>query len=66
MAKHERLVIIGSGPAGYTAAIRAGQWGLSVALIEKDARLALHVVLLIHDTDVDSSVEHAENAETYD
>ena len=33
------IAIIGSGPAGYTAAIRAGQWGLSVALIEKDARL---------------------------
>ena len=33
------VAIIGSGPAGYTAAIRAGQWGLSVALIEKDARL---------------------------
>jgi len=33
------VAIIGSGPAGYTAAIRAGQWGLSAALIEKDARL---------------------------
>jgi dihydrolipoamide dehydrogenase len=33
------VAIIGSGPAGYTAAIRAGQWGLSVALIEKDERL---------------------------
>src|ERR1700739_3330917 len=28
------VVIIGSGPAGYTAAIRAGQLGLKVALIE--------------------------------
>jgi dihydrolipoamide dehydrogenase len=33
------VAIIGSGPAGYTAAIRAGQWGLSAALIEKDERL---------------------------
>jgi dihydrolipoamide dehydrogenase len=33
------LAIIGSGPAGYTAAIRAGQWGLKTALIEKNARL---------------------------
>ena len=33
------IAIIGSGPAGYTAAIRAGQWGLSAALIEKDDRL---------------------------
>ncbi len=33
------VAIIGSGPAGYTAAIRAGQFGLKVALIEKDPRL---------------------------
>lgn len=40
------LAIIGSGPAGYTAAIRAGQLGLSTALIEKDPYLGgtcLHV-----------------------
>ena len=30
------IAIVGSGPAGYTAAIRAGQWGLKTALIEKD------------------------------
>jgi dihydrolipoamide dehydrogenase len=30
------IAIIGSGPAGYTAAIRAGQYGLKTALIEKD------------------------------
>ena len=33
------LAIIGSGPAGYTAAIRAGQWGLKTCLIEKDDKL---------------------------
>ncbi|MBZ5599536.1 MAG: dihydrolipoyl dehydrogenase [Acidobacteriia bacterium] len=40
------LAIIGSGPAGYTAAIRAGQYGLKTALIEKDNVLGgtcLHV-----------------------
>jgi dihydrolipoamide dehydrogenase len=40
------VVIIGSGPAGYTAAIRGGQLGLKVALIEKDSALGgtcLHV-----------------------
>jgi dihydrolipoamide dehydrogenase len=40
------LAIIGSGPAGYTAAIRAGQFGLKAALIEKDSKLGgtcLHV-----------------------
>src|SRR5271165_664501 len=33
------VAIIGSGPAGYTAAIRAGQLGLKTALIEKDPYL---------------------------
>jgi dihydrolipoamide dehydrogenase len=40
------VAIIGSGPAGYTAAIRAGQLGLRTALIEKDGFLGgtcLHV-----------------------
>ncbi|HXZ31783.1 MAG TPA: dihydrolipoyl dehydrogenase [Terriglobales bacterium] len=40
------IAIIGSGPAGYTAAIRAGQLGLKTCLIEKDASLGgtcLHV-----------------------
>ena len=40
------VAIIGSGPAGYTAAIRAGQWGMKTALIEKDGFLGgtcLHV-----------------------
>ncbi|HKY61119.1 MAG TPA: dihydrolipoyl dehydrogenase [Gemmatimonadota bacterium] len=30
------LVIVGSGPGGYVAAIRAGQLGLRTALVEKD------------------------------
>jgi dihydrolipoamide dehydrogenase len=33
------LVVIGAGPGGYVAAIRAGQLGLRTALVEKDARL---------------------------
>jgi dihydrolipoamide dehydrogenase len=40
------IAVIGSGPAGYTAAIRAGQYGLPTALIEKDPYLGgtcLHV-----------------------
>jgi dihydrolipoamide dehydrogenase len=40
------VVIIGSGPGGYVAAIRAGQLGLKTAVVEKDGRLGgtcLHV-----------------------
>src|SRR5256714_13552498 len=33
------IVIIGSGPGGYVAAIRSGQLGLKTALVEKDKEL---------------------------
>lgn len=39
MADPFDVVIIGSGPGGYVAAIRAGQLGLKTALIEKEKRL---------------------------
>ncbi len=31
------LIVIGSGPGGYSAAVRAAQYGLKTAIIEKDA-----------------------------
>ncbi len=34
------LVVIGSGPGGYVAAIRAAQLGLRTAIIERDAKVA--------------------------
>ncbi len=34
---HTELLVIGAGPGGYVAAIRAGQLGLDVTLVEKDA-----------------------------
>src|SRR5918993_1237146 len=40
------LIVIGSGPGGYSAAIRGGQYGLKTAIIEKDGKLGgacLHV-----------------------
>jgi len=40
------LIVIGSGPGGYSAAVRAGQYGLKTAIIEKDGKLGgtcLHV-----------------------
>ena len=33
------VVVIGSGPGGYSAAVRAGQYGLKTALIERQPRL---------------------------
>ncbi|HRY46110.1 MAG TPA: FAD-dependent oxidoreductase, partial [Thermoanaerobaculia bacterium] len=32
------VVVIGSGPGGYVAAIRAAQLGLKTAIVEKDAK----------------------------
>lgn len=39
MADNFDVVIIGAGPGGYVAAIRAGQLGLKTALVEKDKKL---------------------------
>ena len=36
MEKHYDIAVIGAGPGGYVAAIRAAQLGLSVCVIEKD------------------------------
>ncbi len=54
------LIVIGSGPGGYSAAVRAGQYGLKTAIIEKDPKLGgtcLHVGCiptksLLHTADV--------------
>ena len=59
MAKYD-LAIIGSGPGGYVAAIRAGEWGLKTVCIEKDPFLGgtcLHVgciptKVLLHHADL--------------
>ena len=37
------LIVIGSGPGGYSAAVRAGQYGLKTALIEKTSQTGRNV-----------------------
>lgn len=62
------LIVIGSGPGGYSAAIRAGQFGLKTALIEKDPYLGgtcLHVgciptKALLHTAEVWEYLLHPE------
>ena len=39
MAKRYDLIVIGAGPGGYVAAIRAAQLGLNVACVEKEPAL---------------------------
>ena len=54
------VVVIGSGPGGYSAAVRAGQYGLKTAMIEKQTRLGGTCLLvgciptksLLHTADV--------------
>src|SRR6056297_3676725 len=36
MAKNFDMIVIGAGPGGYVAAIRAAQLGLSVAVVERE------------------------------
>src|SRR5688572_4831123 len=63
------LIVIGSGPGGYSAAIRAGQYGLKTALIEKDPKLGgtcLHVgciptKALLHTAEVWQHFVHADD-----
>ncbi len=66
MAKYD-LVIIGSGPGGYVAAIRASQWGLKTAVVEKDPFLGgtcLHVgciptKVFLHHADIYDNFKRA-------
>jgi dihydrolipoamide dehydrogenase len=62
------VIVIGSGPGGYSAAIRAAQYGLKTALIEKDKKLGgtcLHVgcvptKALLHTAEVWEYFTHPE------
>jgi dihydrolipoamide dehydrogenase len=61
------MVIIGGGPGGYTTAIRAGQYGLNVALVEREKKLGgtcLHVGCiptksLLFDAEIYDHLKHA-------
>ncbi|HKO03196.1 MAG TPA: dihydrolipoyl dehydrogenase [Candidatus Acidoferrales bacterium] len=67
MAKYD-LAIIGSGPGGYVAAIRAGQLGLKTVVVEKDAPLGgtclligcIPTKVLLHHADLYEHFKHAE------
>jgi dihydrolipoamide dehydrogenase len=39
MARRHDLIVLGAGPGGYVAALRAAQLGLDVACVEKEAKL---------------------------
>lgn len=63
------LIVIGAGPGGYVAAIRAAQLGLSVACIEKDPALGgtcLRVGCIPSKALLESSEKYAEAAHHLD
>jgi dihydrolipoamide dehydrogenase len=61
------MVIIGGGPGGYTTAIRAGQYGLKVALVEREKKLGgtcLHwgcipTKSILFDAEIYDHIKHA-------
>ena len=61
------VVIIGSGPGGYSAAVRAAQYGLKTAIVEKDPKLGgtcLHVgciptKALLHAASLWQEIQHS-------
>lgn len=62
------VIVLGSGPGGYSAAVRAGQYGLKTAIVEKDPKLGgtcLHVGCIptkafLHTADVWERFKHPE------
>ena len=67
MSKSYDLIVLGSGPGGYVAAIRAAQLGLSVAVVEKDPKFGgtcLHrgcipTKALLHTASTLDEIRHA-------
>src|SRR5436190_11636749 len=63
------VIVIGSGPGGYSAAVRAGQYGLKTALVEKDPKLGGTCLLvgciptkaLLHSADVWDYFVHSDD-----
>src|SRR5215472_9861146 len=63
------LIIIGSGPGGYVAGIRAGQLGMKVAVVEKDPKFGgtcLHrgcipTKALLHTAEVLGEIREADD-----
>jgi dihydrolipoamide dehydrogenase len=71
MSNNYDVVIIGSGPGGYVAAIRAGQLGLKTAIIEKDEneqlggtcllRGCIPTKAMLQTADLIAKMEHSED-----
>ena len=67
--KNFDVIVIGSGPGGYVAAIRAAHLGLKTAIVEKDKKLGGTCLLrgciptksLLHSADLLEEIRHAKD-----
>jgi dihydrolipoamide dehydrogenase len=67
--KNYDVIVIGSGPGGYVAAVRAAHQGLKTAIVEKDKRLGGTCLLrgciptksLLHSADLLEELRHAKD-----
>jgi len=67
--KNYDVIVIGSGPGGYVAAVRAAHNGLKTAIVEKDKRLGGTCLLrgciptksLLHSADLLEDLRHAKD-----
>src|SRR4051812_29871820 len=67
--KNYDVIVIGSGPGGYVAAIRAAHQGLKTAIVERDKRLGGTCLLrgciptksLLHSADLLEELRHAKD-----
>src|SRR5450756_1629628 len=67
MSSNYQLMVLGAGPGGYVAAIRAAQLGLHTALVEKDLlggtclnRGCIPTKAILHSTELLSELKNAE------
>ena len=68
-----QVIVIGSGPGGYTAAFRAADLGLKVIIIEKDDFLGgvclnrgcIPSKALLHISEIIDTSKHSENIGTW-
>ena len=68
-SNHSQLIVIGSGPGGYTAAFRAADLGLNVTLIDKSDSLGgvclnqgcIPSKSLLHVSNIINSAENSKN-----
>ena len=68
MARNYQLVVIGAGPGGYTAALKAAGFGMRVAVVDEDKlggvcinRGCIPTKALLHASNIFSMMQHCDD-----